>query len=216
MVTIVCSLQFSWSIMLQFTRSVHTSPEKACPFRRCSEPWPSSLPKCSRISSRRWLYVIGPPEMLTRCSLSSRRETWRPVLYIVPPTWRRTEEAHLIAQERIPEKKHVARTHSNQQISKWKKRRKIHCCLLVLVALRSRGRFIQKAQPWGHANWQHIHSKSWCNLLRRVCLFNWCSLTKRSRGNSWWASLLQTVIGPNITCIMTNKQKEEEKELWVL
>lgn len=70
-----------------------TSPEKACPFSRCSEPWPSSLPKCSRISSRRWLYVIGPPEMLTRCSLSNRRETWRPVLYIVPPTWERTHEA---------------------------------------------------------------------------------------------------------------------------
>lgn len=64
-----------------------TSPEKACPFSRCSEPWPSSLPKCSRISSRRWLYVIGPPEIFTKCSLSNRRETWRPVLYIVPPTW---------------------------------------------------------------------------------------------------------------------------------
>lgn len=37
--------------------------------------------------------------MLTRCSLSNRRETWRPVLYIVPPTWRtkekqRTSEEH--------------------------------------------------------------------------------------------------------------------------
>lgn len=70
-----------------------TSPEKACPFSRCSEPWPSSLPKCSRISSRRWLYVIGPPEMFTKCSLSNRRETWRPVLYIVPPTWKTASKA---------------------------------------------------------------------------------------------------------------------------
>lgn len=79
---------------------LHTSPEKACPFSKCSEPWPSSLPKCSRISSRRWLYVIGPPEMLTRCSLSNRRETWRPVLYIVPPTWRTTKnkEEQLITE----------------------------------------------------------------------------------------------------------------------
>lgn len=67
-----------------------TSPEKACPLSRCSEPWPSSLPKCSRISSRRWLYVIGPPEIFTKCSLSNRKETWRPVLYIVPPTWKTT------------------------------------------------------------------------------------------------------------------------------
>lgn len=95
--------------------SLHTSPEKACPFSRCSEPWPSSLPKCSRISSRRWLYVIGPPEMLTRCSLSNRRETWRPVLYIVPPTWRRTNEAQLITQghNRIPKEKIMLRFHQS-------------------------------------------------------------------------------------------------------
>lgn len=64
-----------------------TSPEKAWPLRRCSEPCPSSLPKCNLISSSRWLYVIGPPEMFTKCSLSRRSETWRPVLYIVPPTY---------------------------------------------------------------------------------------------------------------------------------
>ena len=64
----------------------HTSPEKACPLRRCSDPWLSSLPKCSRISSSRWLYVIGPPDMLTKCSLSRRKDTCLPVLYIVPLT----------------------------------------------------------------------------------------------------------------------------------
>lgn len=65
-----------------------TSPEKACPLRRCSDPWLSSLPKCSRISSRRWLYVMGPPEILTKCSLSRRRDTCLPVLYIVPLTYK--------------------------------------------------------------------------------------------------------------------------------
>lgn len=64
----------------------HTSPEKACPLRRCSDPWLSSLPKCSRISSSRWLYVIGPPDMLTKCSLSRRKDTCLPVLYMVPLT----------------------------------------------------------------------------------------------------------------------------------
>lgn len=79
---------YKWAPNVNTLVELPTSPEKACPLRRCSDPWLSSLPKCSRISSSRWLYVMGPPEMLTKCSLSRRRETCLPVLYMVPLTYK--------------------------------------------------------------------------------------------------------------------------------